>query len=88
MNLIKLISAVKRAPICDNELFNKEYVDDELERNIILKFNQTLENYLGVSVGNDVYYLAKNNKLKFTDTTVIKYPNQQIKVVICYNNGL
>ena len=40
-----------------------------------VRFNQTLQNYLKVSVGNDVYNLTKYDKLKLTDTTIIKYPN-------------
>ena len=32
----------------------KKYVDDELDKNTIVRFNQTLQNYLKVSVGNAV----------------------------------
>ena len=50
---------VNRNPTSDNELSNKKYIDDELDKNTILRFNQTLENYLKVSVGNDTYNLTK-----------------------------
>ena len=50
---------VNREPSLDNELSNKKYVDDQLDKNTILRFNQTLENYLKVSVGNDTYNLTK-----------------------------
>ena len=50
---------VNRNPISDNELTNKKYIDDELDKNTIVRFNQTLQNYLKVSVGNDTYNLAK-----------------------------
>ena len=41
----------------------------------MLRFNQTLENYLKVSVGNDTYNLTKYNKIQLTDTTIIKTGN-------------
>ena len=44
---------VNRNPVLDNQLANKKYIDNELDKNTIVRFNQTLENYLKVSVGND-----------------------------------
>ena len=67
--------AVNKNPSPDNELANKKYIDDELDENIILRFNQTLANYLKVSVGNDTYNLNKYNKIQITDITQIIYPN-------------
>ena len=64
-----------RNPTSDNELANKKYNDDDLDKNKILRFNQTLQNYLKVSVGNDTYNLTKYDKIQIIDTTVIKYPN-------------
>ena len=46
----------------DNHVSNKKYVDDELDKYTILRFNQTLQNYLKVSVGNDTYNLSKYKK--------------------------
>ena len=66
---------VNRNPNLDNELSNKRYVDDSIGEGTILRFSQTLENYLKVSVGNDTYNLTKYNKIQFLDTTEIKYPN-------------
>ena len=40
-------------PNLSTELANKNYIDDELDKNTLLRFNQTLQNYLKVSVGND-----------------------------------
>ena len=61
-----------RNPILDNEVSNKiKYIDYELNENTILRFNQTLESYLKVSVGNDTYTLTKYNKIQLTDTTVM-----------------
>ena len=50
---------VNRNPNLDNELANKKYIDDELDKNTVLRFNQTLQNYLKVSVGKDTYNLTK-----------------------------
>ena len=66
---------VNRNPNLDNELANKKYIDDELDKNTVLRFNQKLQIYLKVSVGNDTYNLTKYNKIQITDTTEIKYPN-------------
>ena len=66
---------VSRNPTSDNELANKKYIDDELDKNTVHRFIQTLENYLKVSVGNDKYNLTKYDRIQFTDTTKIKYPN-------------
>ena len=41
----------------------------------MIRFNQTLENYLNVSVGNDTYNLTKYDKIHFIVTTEIKFPN-------------
>ena len=44
---------VNRNPTSVNELSNKKYIDDELDKNTIVRFNQTLKNYLKVSNGID-----------------------------------
>ena len=64
-----------RNPTSDNEVSNKRYVDDSLGENTLLRFNQTLTNYLKVAVGNDTYNLNKYNKIQNIDTTEIKFPN-------------
>ena len=63
---------VNREPRSDNELANKKYIDDELDKNMVPRFNQTLHNYLKVSVGNDTYNLSKYDQIQITDTTIIK----------------
>ena len=50
-------------------------MDDDLDKNTIVRFNQTLQNYLKVSVGNDFYNLSKYDKIQTPDTTNIKTPN-------------
>ena len=66
---------VNRNPTLDNDLPNKNYFDDSVEDGTILRFNQTLENYLKITVGNDTYNLTIYNKIQFTDTTIIKMGN-------------
>ena len=66
---------VNRDPNLDNELSNKKYVDNSIGECTLLRFNQTLENYFKVSVGNDTYNLTKYNKIQITDTTEMRYPN-------------
>ena len=66
---------VNRNPVSDNELANEKHIDDELDKNKIVRFNQTLENYLKVSVGNIINNPTENNKIQITGTTKINYPN-------------
>ena len=68
---------LNRNPNSDNEVTNMKYIDDSVEEGTILRFIQTLENYLRVSVGNDVYNLTKYDKIQITDTTIIKTPNSE-----------
>ena len=68
-------NTVIRYPSSDYELANKKYIDDSIGEGTIVRFNQTLENYLKVSVGNDTCNLTKFDKIQFRDTTTIKYPN-------------
>ena len=76
-NKLTNIDSIKfnRKPILDDEVSVKTYIDDELDKSTILRFNQALENYLKVSVGNDVYNLAKYDKIQITNTTIIETPN-------------
>ena len=66
---------INRNPSSDNEVSNKKYIDDELDKNTFARFNQTLQNYLKVSIGNDIYNLTKYNKIQLTDTTTMKAGN-------------
>ena len=66
---------INNYPSDNNHVSNKKYIDDELDKNTILRFNQTLQNYLKVSVGNDKHNLTKYNKISITDITEIKFPN-------------
>ena len=62
-------------PTDDNHVSNKKYIDDQLDKNTIVRFSQTLQNYLKVSVGDTIYHLTKYNKIQLTDTTIMRYPN-------------
>ena len=66
---------INNNPSDDNHVCNKKYVDDELDKNTIVRFNQTLRNYLKVSVNNDIYHLTKYNKYYLTDVTRMIAPN-------------
>ena len=66
---------VNRNPTLDKEVASKKYIDDDLDKNTIVRFNQTLQNYLKVSVGNDTYNLTKYDKIQTTDITNIIFPN-------------
>ena len=83
---------VNREPNSDNELANKNYIDYELDKKTVLRFNQTLENHLQVSVGNDTYKFTKYDKIQITDSTVIRVGNSSSFVlplwkVICNNKN-
>ena len=58
---------LKRNPSADNELANKKYIDDEINKNTILRFNQTPQKYLKISVGIVVYSLTKYDGKQITD---------------------
>ena len=63
---------INNNPTDDNHVSNKKYIDDSIAEDTLLRFNQTLMNYLKVSVGNDTYNLTKYDKIQLTDTTVTK----------------
>ena len=62
-------------PTDDNHVSNKNYFDDELDKNTIVRFSRTLQNYVQVSVGNDIYNLTKNDKIHLKDITTMKAEN-------------
>ena len=66
---------INNNPTDDNHVCNKKYIDDEIDKYTIVRFNQTLTNYLKISVGNDIYHLTKYNKYYLTDITSMISPN-------------
>ena len=60
----------------ENELSRRDLgLDFYDESSTLVRFNQTLQNYLKVSVGNDTYNLTKYNKISITDITEKNFPN-------------
>ena len=83
---------IVREPSSDNELAKKQYVDDSIGDGTVLRFNQTLENYIKVSVGNDTYTLNKYNKIQLTGTTINKTGNTGVGVltswrIVCFDKN-
>ena len=76
---------VNRNPILDNEVSNKKYIDDSIAEGTLVRFNQTLINYLKVSVGNDKYHLTKYNKYYLTDKTSMISPNSGLYLLQKWN---
>ena len=75
-NLTKIDSiTVNEHLASDNEVPNKKIVNDSIEKRTVLRFSQTRQNYLKISVGNYTYNLNKKDKLQITDKIFIKYPN-------------
>ena len=76
-NKLTNIDSIKfnRNPTSDNQLANKKLIDDEIDKNTILRFNQTLDIYLKVSFGIYTNNLTKYNKIQLTDTTIMKTGN-------------
>ena len=66
---------INRNPSSDDEVSNEKYIDSDLDKNTILRFNQTLQNYLKISVGYDIYHLTKYDKIQLTDITTMKAGN-------------
>ena len=68
-------STMNRKSNPDEEVCDKKFIADEMDKNTILRFNQTLENYLKVSVGNNTYNISKYDEIQITGSTIIKAPN-------------
>ena len=64
-----------REPTSGNEVTNENYVDDSIGEGTKRRFNQTLQNYLKVSVENDIYSLTNFDEIQFIDKTKTEYPN-------------
>ena len=50
--------------LLDEEFSNEIYVDEDLEKNHILRFIEPPQNYLKVSVGNTVFIFPKHERKK------------------------
>ena len=77
-NIITNINSitVNRNPISDNELSNKKHIDDQLNKNTIVRLkDDSNDNYLKVDINNISYNLQIYNKIQLIDTTKIIFPN-------------
>ena len=72
---------INNNPTDDNHVSNKKYIDDELDKSTIVRFSQTLSNYLKVSVGSDIYNLTKYEKNYITDLTEMRAPNNGLNLL-------
>ena len=73
MNLDSI--TINRDPSSGNEVANKKYIEDELDKITTSRFIQTLQKHPKVSVGIDTYILTNYNKIQLTDTAVMKSGN-------------
>ena len=64
-----------RNPTLGSEVSNKKYIHNSIQEGTLHRFNQTLQNYLKVSVGNDTYNLTKYDEIQITDLTEIRFPS-------------
>ena len=76
---------INRDPTSGNELTNKKY-NHSIDDGTMLRFNQTLQNFLKVSVGNDTYNVTNIKEIPLTDTTIYIY--RPIVVVIYYKTEI
>ena len=68
---------VDRIPTSNNELSNEKIIDDYLVQDIILRFNQSFEEYLKISVRDSVCFLRRYSKEQIIVRRVIKAPNNE-----------
>ena len=54
---------INRNPISHKEFSNKKYIDDKIDKDTIFRFSKNLQKYIRVSVGNNIYNLAKNDEM-------------------------
>ena len=67
---------INNNPTDNNHVTNKKYIDDQLDKNTILRLNDdSNDRYLKVNINNTAYNLQIYNKILLTDTTIIKSPN-------------
>ena len=67
---------INNNPSVDNEVSNKKYVEDQLDKNTIVRLNDdSNDRYLQVHVNNTAYNLQIYNKTQIIDTTKLIFPN-------------
>ena len=67
---------INNDPTDDNHVTNKKYIDDELDRDTIVRLNDdSNDRYIKVNIKNSTYNLQIYNKILLTDTTIMKNLN-------------
>ena len=67
---------INNNPTDNNHVSNKKYIDDELEKNTIIRLNDdSNDKYSQVSINNKTYNLQIYNKTQIIDTTRLIFPN-------------
>ena len=67
---------INNNPTDDNHVSNKKYIDDELDKDTLVRLNDNSnDRYLKVNFKNSSYNLQIYNKMLLTDTTVKKFSN-------------
>ena len=79
-NNIKLTNinsiTINTNPTNNNNVTNKKYVDDQLDKDTIVRLNDdSNDRYLKVNINNSTYNLQIYNKIVLSDTTIIKFSN-------------
>ena len=78
-------------PTDDNRVSNQKYIDEELDKNTIVRLNDVSnDRYLQVHINNTAYNLQIYNKTQIIDTTKFIFPNSgtdflQNWKIICNN---
>ena len=67
---------INNDPTDDNHVTNKKYIDDDLDRDTIVRLNDdSNDRYIEVNIKNSTYNLQIYNKILLTDTTIMKNSN-------------
>ena len=67
---------INNNPIDANHVSNKKYIDEELDKNTIVRLNDdSNDRYLQVHINNTAYNLQIYNKTQIIDTTKLIFPN-------------
>ena len=77
-NILRNINSItiNTNPTKNNHVTNKKYIDDQLDKNTLVRLNDdSNDRYLKVNINNTIYNLQIYNKIVLSDTTIIKFPN-------------
>ena len=67
---------INTTPIDNNHVTNKKYIDDQLDKDTLVRLNDNSnDKFLKVNINNTTYNLQIYNKILLTDTTILKFPN-------------